>query len=106
VPELMMAKAQYDAGEITSLAYYKIIHNQHFTVDLKLLGMLQKTASDNQKISPYAAPYVEAIHNSIFDIKSDAKIPTVDETLQKIKDDLGIDFTGEAARKKKISSQG
>ena len=87
VPELMMAKAQYDAGEITSLAYYKILRNQYFVIDLELLGMLQRTASDNPKISVYAAPYVEAIHNSIFNIQSDAKIPTVDETLRKIKND-------------------
>lgn len=105
VPELMTAKAQYDAGEITSLNYYNIIRNQHFIANLELLSMLKRIASENVKISAYAAPYVEAVHNNIFDIKSDIKIPTVSETLQKIKNDLGIDFSGESARKTKLSSQ-
>ncbi len=94
VPELVMAKAQYDANEITSLAYYDIVRGQHFEVDWELMNMLSRVSSDKLEYSAYAAPYVEAVHNSIFRIESNAEVPAVSDTLKKMEDELGIDLSG------------
>lgn len=98
VPGLVMAKAQYDAGEITSWDYWNIVDSQHFQVDIGLMNMLSRVASDKIEYSGYAAPYVEAVHNSIFNIELKAPVPDISETLEKIEDDLGIDLNEEDTR--------
>ena len=95
VPELVMAKAQYDANEITSGDYYTIVNNQHFQVDMELMNMLSRISSDKAEYSGYAAPYVEAVHNSIFHIESKAEVPAISDTLKKIEDELGVDLNEE-----------
>lgn len=90
LPELGMAKTQYDAKEITSGDYYNVVRSQHFEVDMDLMNMLGRVCSDKIQYSGYAAPYVEAIHNSIFGIKSDKKVPDINETIKKIEADLGV----------------
>ncbi len=90
VPELVMAKAQYDANEITSGDYYDIVNGQHFQIDMELMNMLSQVSSDKIEYSGYAAPYVEAVHNSIFGIKSKAAVPPISDTLKKMEDELGI----------------
>ncbi len=91
-PKLLMAKARFDANQITSYDYWHLVFNQHFVVDYDLINMLAMVASDKIEYSFYAAPYVEAIHNSLFGIESDAKVPDISDTLEKISEDLGIDL--------------
>ena len=95
VPELAMAKAQYDANEITSGDYYTIVNSQHFQVDIELMNMLSQVSSDKIEYSGYAAPYVEAVHNSIFGIKSKAAVPAVSDTFKKMEEETGIDLNAE-----------
>ena len=57
--------------------------------------MLSRVSSDKAEFSGYAAPYVEAVHNSIFHIESKAEVPAISDTLKKIEDELGVDLNEE-----------
>ena len=57
--------------------------------------MLSQISSDKAEYSGYAAPYVEAVHNSVFGIESKFKVPVISDILKKIENELGIDLNEE-----------
>lgn len=89
--DLAMAKAQFDAKEITSYDYYKVVQAQCFGIDIDLTNSLAAVCSDKIEYSHYAAPYIEAIHNKIFNIKSFNIVPNVSDTIKRIQNDLEHD---------------
>lgn len=76
-PKLAMAKAQFDAHEITSADYYHIAKELPFQMDIGLMNAFGQVASGKSEHSCYAAPYIEAVNNHIFGISAGIDVPDV-----------------------------